>query len=513
MENPQDVPPQELLKNFQQNHSNRLLIVAIVGLFFAALLVLPILFSLKCDKTLGSNVAWSAIWTPMWIVDLFFLYVMYETITHVKKEKSSESSSETLNEDHHEHEDEEIPIPLKIYTFFHTIAFILIQVFVAIRLDNVTTWEWNAVFAPWYIYEGVTVLFAFHTAFLATIPLPSPPTANPNAQEGMEEGAHDDELLKQLAAEQEYFLLKVEKTKYQVDVVTSLLSIWQAIFLALELNNGRTTNWGLVFLPIWLYLLLKYLVGYSYRSWSNSLISEIDPNSDAQLHDPRTSLKLQQAQYLGTQASSAYTSMFMPLYISLLLVCRLQIATYSTFIILIPIFLIIGCCCFGVCCCLMMASCVDIDAMEQEMKREQTEQQQHPGGAAADATSGAAGGASYPIHGEGFIYVPPESVTVNPINATVILTNPATGETTGVAPAGSEAKVAEYGTFAPASSTIESQSSADPVILPSSSNSQVGASTEVAEGPSASTEVSGVGEKQTITAVGISSAEFDDIDW
>ena len=508
MENPQEVPPQELLKNFQQNHSNRLLIVALVGLFFAALLVLPILFSLKCDGTLGPNVAWSAIWTPMWIVDLFFLYVLYETIMYVKKQKSNNMSGENQEDEHHEHEEEEISIPMKIYTFVHTISFILIQVFVAIRLDNVTTWEWNAVFSPWYIYESITVLFVFHAAFVAVITLPTPPTANPATHEGLEEGAHDDELLKQLASEQEYFLRKVEKSKYQVDVITSLLSIWQAIFLALELNNGRTLNWGLVFLPIWLYLLLKYVVGYSYRGWSNSLLSEIDPTSDEQMQDPRTSLKIQQAQFLGTQASSSYSSMALPLYLSILLVCRLQVATYSTFIILIPIFLVIGCCCLGVCCCLMMASCVDTDALEQEMKREQ--QGGPPAEAAEQDSTGVSG---EHINGDGFIYVPPGSETVNPINATAIIMNPVTGETIGVAP---ESKVNEYGTFAPApSSSVVAVDGG--VELPHSVESS-GAGGAVVVGNSILGEGGGVSatesdiRAQQQQAVGISSAEFDDID-
>lgn len=488
------MPPQELLKNFQQNHSNRLLIVVLVGLFFAALLVLPILFSLKCDGTLNSSVAWSAIWTPMWLVDLFLLYVLFETVTYVKKSKN-ELSSDNQDEEHHEHEEEEISIPTKIYSFIQTITFILIQIFVAIRLDNVTSWEWNAVFSPWYIYEATTVLFVFYPAFLETISLPThTPTSNPN--EGLEEGAHDDELMKQFKGEQEYFFKKVEKFKYQVSVVSSLLSIWQAIFLALELNNGRTTNWGLVFLPIWLYLLLKYMVGFSYRSWSNSLISEIDPNSDAQLQDPRTTLKLQQAQFLGTQASSSYSSMFLPLYLSVLLVCRLQVANYSTFIILIPIFLIIGCCCFGVCCCLMMASCVDTDALEQEMKRDH--EGQHSEG--AEGPAGGAGGSS-DINGDGFIYVPPDSATINPITATIITTNPNTGEEVGVA--SSDAKINEYGTFAPTST---------PAIVPVTSTVEANSIINSVSYSSNTDVKDAVVDKDAVPAVGISSAEFDDID-
>ena len=65
--------------------------ILLIALIFAAILILPILFSLKCDGTLGDNAPWTAIWTPMWVVDAFLLiFAMYfmfykpEPPTHVE---------------------------------------------------------------------------------------------------------------------------------------------------------------------------------------------------------------------------------------------------------------------------------------------------------------------------------------------------------------------------------------------------------------------------------------------
>eukprot|EP01032_Pedospumella_encystans_P038857 gene38857-44046_t len=73
MENPTEVDPMVILRNYQKNHKDRTVIVLFIALVFAAILILPILFSLKSDGTLGNDAKWVAIWTPMWVVDLFQL--------------------------------------------------------------------------------------------------------------------------------------------------------------------------------------------------------------------------------------------------------------------------------------------------------------------------------------------------------------------------------------------------------------------------------------------------------
>ena len=83
------------------------------------------------------------------------------------------------------------------------------------------------------------------------------------------------------------------------------------------------------------------------------------------LDEPKVQLKHQQSQILQSMSIYTFTICFIPLFIFILLVCRLQVSTamYSTFIILLPIFIILGCCCCIVYCGLCALSTVDIDSL------------------------------------------------------------------------------------------------------------------------------------------------------
>ena len=70
LESPQEVNPADLLKNFQKNKSDHFIISLFFLFIIFSLLVLPVLFSLKCD---GLNIPWTALWSPMWAVDILLL--------------------------------------------------------------------------------------------------------------------------------------------------------------------------------------------------------------------------------------------------------------------------------------------------------------------------------------------------------------------------------------------------------------------------------------------------------
>jgi hypothetical protein len=82
--------------------------------------------------------------------------------------------------------------------------------------------------------------------------------------------------------------------------------------------------------------------------------------------DPLKQVKFQQgSELVGASQTSCIFTTLGPLLIALLLVCRLEVSTYSTFIIIIPVFIVIGCCfcmVFGVIFCL---SNVDAESLEK----------------------------------------------------------------------------------------------------------------------------------------------------
>ncbi|KAJ1390912.1 hypothetical protein B484DRAFT_408882, partial [Ochromonadaceae sp. CCMP2298] len=71
MENPTEVDPVVMLRNYQNNRSDRLCVFLMLGLAFASILLLPVLFCVKAEGDIGAP--WVAIWTPMWVLDVCLL--------------------------------------------------------------------------------------------------------------------------------------------------------------------------------------------------------------------------------------------------------------------------------------------------------------------------------------------------------------------------------------------------------------------------------------------------------
>jgi hypothetical protein len=109
----------------------------LVACAFASLLVLPVLFSLMCDGSMGSDSLWVAIWTPMWIVDFVQLLsaVLYVLV-------SSEPESSSSHEEDAPTPAQRVPLVDRMNYLSSTVLFVLVQIFVLIRLDRVVAWSW-----------------------------------------------------------------------------------------------------------------------------------------------------------------------------------------------------------------------------------------------------------------------------------------------------------------------------------------------------------------------------------
>ncbi len=77
--------------------------------------------------------------------------------------------------------------------------------------------------------------------------------------------------------------------------------------------------------------------------------------------DPYVMQKLHESNELHASSNIGCCMQCIPLFIFLTLVSRLEVSTFSTFLILLPIFAIIGCCLCTVCCGLCYLSNVDAE--------------------------------------------------------------------------------------------------------------------------------------------------------
>lgn len=323
LENPREANPSDLIKNFKRNQGDRYKVAVLIGLVFCIILIFPIIFCLKADGTLH-HAPWTAIWTPIWCID-FMLFVAACVLCTDKGEP---------NEDGSDNVDKVTPT-VKIVNFLETVTFIMLQIFILVRLDKDVSWSWRATFSPWYIYECISVFSLIGPAF-STVrePQSMPP---PSVEDG------DIEEDPRLTAQVQYFEQLVTQISSKVQLVCSLLRLWQAVFLAVKLDNG-SWNWGLVFLPIWLYFFFQMLVSRHYKAVAERMLlglSKTDLQSQlaagGEGMDPLDSVKYHQYEQLSATGTTVVCAQIAPLFMSIMLVCRLQYGTYSTFLIVLPV--------------------------------------------------------------------------------------------------------------------------------------------------------------------------------
>jgi hypothetical protein len=309
----------------------------------------------------------------MWILDIFLLV----SAGMILMDRGSKNHGDDNTEQNSE-ENDKIPLYEKLSNVVTTILFILIQIFVLIRLDGYTDWNWFTVFIPWFLFEGISIIVSIPVAFLTTYTPPNHENAPFNVETG-EHNSEDEVFMAKMQAETEYFEKILEQDREKRYILVHLLRIWQAVFLALQVNGDVDWNWGLVFLPIWVYLFLHYLYAVAYRIWGDSKLKDLDIAAieGGLVSDPMILVKYQQGNTLKSSSFVFCCGQFVPLFMAIMLVCRLQISDYSTFFIILPIFLIIGCCCCGVFCALCGLSMVDMDTFEQDMNNPQHTQGQY----------------------------------------------------------------------------------------------------------------------------------------
>lgn len=343
IDNPTEVDPTEMLKNFQNNTADRWKIIFFVALIFAIILLLPILFSLKCDGTISAP--WMAIWTPMWLVDAIMLILVCISIVMSGHGKDEEEDQKVVEQE---------KWTTQLLLFLQTCVFILVQFFVFLRLDKTIQWSWFVVFIPWYLFEVLCIVDMLSVA-IASVEVPDY-DAYHEMPDGVDDGGDDPEGAKRVWLESKYYEALMNQFTARKDIVVSLLRIWLAIFLAAQINGDVDWNWGLVMLPIWLYFAYHIFVWQYLKKMGEKILEGIDiagMQSGEVPFDPKVQVKLQVGMELVQASGSSFYGRLPHLLMALLLVSRLEVSKFSTFWILIPIFLMIFLCiCFvgcGIC--------------------------------------------------------------------------------------------------------------------------------------------------------------------
>lgn len=361
IESPSEVNPAELIRNFQKNRADRAKIAVVIALVFCIILLEPVLFCLKCDGTINSP--WLAIWAPIWGLDFIFLSSAVLFLLDRQQHPSEEG----------EEPKEQVPLHTKLLFGLQTLFFVLAQIFILMRLDAEIRWNMFAVFAPWFAWEFVSNVEGLPSAF-ATINKPDADSLRPGSN-----GVDEEETMHVAMLEAEYFEKVLVQVMRRKQMIVSCIRCWQAVFLALKTGGSVDWNWGLTFLPVWSYLLFQVYSSILMHRWGSRIMEGIDVAAVSQAAttgeaDPMDMMKLQHGGELKAGAVAGVILQLPVTFMAILLVVRLeQAAIFSTFIIILPVFIAIGCCICGVgcgLCCLSNMSTEEAQDVEQKQGSE-----------------------------------------------------------------------------------------------------------------------------------------------
>ena len=152
-------------------------------------------------------------------------------------------------------------------------------------------------------------------------------------------------------------------------------------------------------------------------------------------------VRLQQGNELLSSSFFGCLFQAVPLFMALMLVCRLQVSSYSTFLIILPVFIVLGCCCCVVFCGICCLSVMDMDGMNEELEKQRQAEQGGPNGANVEG-------------GGDKEYTPPNPADVEAGNHTA---NPAAAYGTFAAPdANSKTTSSSAAVYAPPPPPVES---------------------------------------------------------
>lgn len=390
LENPTEVDPVVFISNFQKNRKDRAVLIFVLLIVFALIFFLPVLFSLKCDGSL-SGLPWYAVWIPMWIIDAVLLIValtLFTMDTAEPDDKNSDKDTDKLSgnrdntaEDEDEDEGQKVVVSLyeKWMNFLSTVLFVAIQVLVLAEMDHAINLSWFAVFVPWYLYEAMGFVALIQSAWT---PITPPNHDDSSLLPDPEDAMQDDMNEAHFGLEMKYFDEVQNQHADKKGAVVALLRVWFALFLAMQLDTGysESFNWGMVFLPIWVYLAMELCVAYYWKLEGDKMLEDLDPESlTEELLDWKTMAKVKQAQQLAANCQITYIMVTVfPLLMAILAVCKLQGSSYSTFVVILPIMVVLSCLCMCVFGAFFCLANVDPEKMDEEIKAKH--QQRHGGG-------------------------------------------------------------------------------------------------------------------------------------
>ncbi|OQR85132.1 hypothetical protein THRCLA_10775 [Thraustotheca clavata] len=251
---------------------------------FGLAFMIPIFWCIRADKDVDWS--WAVTFIPLWILD--GLYVCWTGCSMAAGDEARDNDSP--------------PIPwlrflTKCVSFFHIVLFIVLQIFVAMKLQGSVDWSCGIVLVPLYILEGL---------FLA------------------EKIAIGRRVYQAVKINSENGWMNVLVIEIGRSCLFSILRIAFEVLLALRVDQTITASWWVVFVPIWVLFVLAMI------PIVKSMISQIKQQND-------------EGEKMG-HGMMMCALLFILVVISpiFVLAARLE-GSFSSIYVLLPWFVLVGC--------------------------------------------------------------------------------------------------------------------------------------------------------------------------
>ncbi|KAI8880617.1 DnaJ-domain-containing protein [Backusella circina FSU 941] len=193
---------------------------------------------------------WAVTWIPGWIINIvLFTCLVYYTITaeydddnetsgDIEKSNSSEDENMFLRQ-----QQRKLAIATRVLWIAYFLLFLLFQIFIVVRLDEIVNWKACIVFIPYFILEGIHFCVTMLKCLIGSLALKSVGEA------------------KRVPV----YLF----SKFWLMAMRFCLML----LIPLRIDGAITCSWGIVFIPLYL-IGLKYAVELVYRYYSFSRLPQ-----------------------------------------------------------------------------------------------------------------------------------------------------------------------------------------------------------------------------------------------
>ncbi|KAL0587406.1 hypothetical protein ABG067_003025 [Albugo candida] len=343
MENVGNLSPEEMLAALFGSLNavgvkGKCFMMLLIASLFSFFLIIPsrnyvhkVFWCLRVNHTVSWD--WVVVFIPMWILDSIYyccLGCSYLVSDEEDEERPTKSPKSKM---------------FKLYRLLKSLLLLVLQIFIAMKLNQNIEWSVKEVFIPYFVYDGLT--------FMELVIVGS---VNYAALTRQSEGAgvSTTEAIKQ---QQQMLIRQIGGTLFWN---TSRLA--QAILLATRIDGDLgDTNWWIVFIPLW--VCIAYLVWHPIKRFfaarrsqrektgSNSDTKSTDlPSYDNCTRESETKEPDNTSRSPGVDAFCTIgliAVVFSPFFI---MSARLQDGSFSTLYILLPWFIVSGLILLLICC-------------------------------------------------------------------------------------------------------------------------------------------------------------------